>query len=79
MHDFAHLNSFELADVLKKKMSCSNNNALHVLIADISFLYPIFLCVNFSLFIQTFGDAQIDEICETTAAEEFKSLFHLTC
>ena len=58
VHDFAHLNSFELADVLKKKMSCSNNNALLVLIADISFRYPIFLCVNFALFIQTFGDTQ---------------------
>ena len=77
MHDFAHLNSFELADVLKKKMSCSNNNALHVLIADISFLYLSVLISRF-LFKRS-AICKIDEICETTAAGEFKSLFHLTC
>lgn len=78
MHDFAHLNSFELADDLKKKRVVQIINALHVLIEDISFLYPICVIISPFLFKRS-AMRKIDGICETTAAEEFKSLFHLTC
>ena len=78
VHDFAHLNSFELADDLEKKWVVQITNALHVLIADISFLYPICVLISRFLFKRS-AMRKIDEICETTAAEEFKSLFHLTC
>lgn len=57
VHDFAHLNSFELADDLKKKMSSSNNKCFTCTYCR-HFVSKPYLCVNFALLIQTFGDAQ---------------------
>ena len=42
--------------------------------------YTLSSCVLISRFLfKSSAICKIDEICETTAAEEFKSLFHLTC
>ena len=42
--------------------------------------YTLSSCVLISRFLfKRSAMRKIDEICETTAAEEFKSLFHLTC